>query len=110
MSLRLIASSAACVALLGCASATLPAAPAALLSFADPESPYGAAQFLTLDGEPVSGTPNEMSVPPGEREIGYSCAGTITMDGPTTVTATFESGKAYHLHCEANQSARIVER
>lgn len=109
MSLRLIASAVACLALLGCASTTLPAPPAAVLSFADPESPYAAAEFLTLDGEPVPGTPTEMSIPPGEREIGYSCAGIITMDGPTTVTARFESGKTYHLHCEANRSARIVE-
>ena len=38
-------------------------------------------------------------VVPGRRTIGYRCPGTIVMDGPPTLSGTFEGGTAYVLDC-----------
>lgn len=66
--------------------------------------------FRTLDGKAIPSTPATLEVHAGKRMIGYWCPDTITMDAPPTVTATFETGKSYVLHCAANQPAKVVEQ
>ena len=63
-----------------------------------------------MDGRPVPETPAVIRLAPGRRTIGYWCPDTITVDGPPTVTATFEPGKVYVLHCEANEPAVVTEQ
>ena len=68
-----------------------------------------AGVFRSVDGKPLEGNPDTISVEPGSRVIGYNCPDTITMDGPPTVSAELLPGKTYVLQCDAN-SAKITEK
>lgn len=99
------------LALAGCAAHSARGQPKATLAFAKPGTTKGfLGSFRTLDGRSVPDTPAVISLAPGRRTVGYWCPDTITMDGPPTVTATFEPGKAYVLHCAANQPAVVTEQ
>lgn len=86
-------------------------APAARLSFAAEATVAGfPGGFKTLDARPIAGSPLSLELPPGRHTVGYVCPNHIVLDGPPTVTATFEPGKAYVLHCMANEPGRIEQR
>ena len=83
----------------------------ASLSFAVPGTTKGfPGSFRTLDGKAIANTPSTMQLVPGRHVIGYWCPDTLVMDGPPTVSAVFESGKAYVLECRANEEGQVREK
>lgn len=85
--------------------------PAARLSFAAQGTVEGfLGSFRTLDGKDVEGAPALVELPPGRHTVGYWCPNHIVLDGPPTVTATFEAGKEYVLHCQGNEQGRVERR
>lgn len=66
--------------------------------------------FRTLDGKPIEDTPTTIELPPGQHTIGYWCPNHLVMDGPPTVSAKFEAGRSYVLHCQGNDPGRVEQR
>lgn len=98
--------------LAGCTThGTRPGEEPARLAFANVGTVKGfLGSFRTLDGKPIDGTQVTLELSAGRHTIGYWCPDHLVMDGPPTVSATFEAGKSYVLHCHANQPGRVEQR
>ena len=83
----------------------------AQLSFATVGTVKGfMGSFRTLDGKPIEGTPVTVEIPAGRHRIGYWCPDQLVMDGPPTLSVSFQSGGIYVLHCNTNKQDRIEQR
>jgi hypothetical protein len=107
-----LAASALFVLATGCAmNSPGPDEKPARLSFAIVGTVQGfPGSFRTLDGRPIDGTPTTIELPPGHHTVGYWCPNHLVMDGPPTVSATFEADRIYVLHCQGNDPGRVEQR
>ena len=83
----------------------------ARLSFATVGTVKGfLGSFRTLDGKPIEGTPVTVEIPAGRHRIGYWCPDQLVMDGPPTLSVSFQPGGTYVLHCDSNKQDHIEKR
>ena len=88
------------VALLSSGCATMGAsASSATLLFPGQAQMWLPGGIVQIDRQPNPPANRTVAVAPGRRTVTYHCPDVVTVDGPPTITATFEAGKTYELVC-----------